>query len=82
MSIASVRLNPDLGIGAVLAVLRTAAIVAGLAAFVELVFRRVRHMGLAAATGLAVLEPAVPGGALAAVGGGRVRCLCRGRAAD
>src|SRR6185436_11380715 len=61
MSIASVRFDPDLGIGAVLAVLRTAAIVVGLAAFVALVFRRVRHLGLAVATGLAVgLSPLFP----------------------
>jgi hypothetical protein len=54
MSIASVRLDPDLGIGLVFVVLRAAAIVVGLAAFVELVYRRTRHMELAAATGLAV----------------------------
>ena len=61
ISIASVRLDPDLGIGVVLAVLRPAAIVVGLAAFVNLVFRRARHMGIAAATGLAVgLSPLFP----------------------
>ena len=60
-AIASVRLDPDLGIGTVFVVLRAAAIVVGLAVFVELVFRRTRHMTLAAATGLAVgLSPLFP----------------------
>jgi hypothetical protein len=54
MSIASVRFDPDLGIGLVFVLLRAAAVVAGLAAFVELVFHRTRQMRLAAATGLAV----------------------------
>ena len=61
MSIASVRYDPDLGIGPVFMVLRAAAIVVGLGLFVELAFRRTRHMGLAAATGLAVgLSPLFP----------------------
>jgi hypothetical protein len=52
-AIASVRLDPDLGIGTVFLALRAAAVIVGLAVLVELVFRRTRHMILAAATGLA-----------------------------
>jgi hypothetical protein len=54
MSIATVRLSPDLRVGQLFDLLRAAIIVAALAAFVELVCRRTRSTPIAAATGLAV----------------------------
>lgn len=54
ISIAAVRLNPDLRVGQLFDLLHAAVIVAALAVFVELVFRQTRNMAVAAATGLAV----------------------------
>ena len=54
MSIAAVRLNPDLRVGQLFDLLHAVVIVLALAAFVELVFRQTRNMAIAAATGLAV----------------------------
>jgi hypothetical protein len=54
MSIAMVRLNPDLRVGQLFDLLHAAVIVVALAAFVELVCRQTRNMAIAAATGLAV----------------------------
>ncbi len=54
MSIATVRLSPDLRVGQLFDLLRAAIIVAALAAIVELVCRRTRNTPIAAATGLAV----------------------------
>ena len=53
-SIATVRLNPDLGIGRLFHTLQSAIIVAALAAFVELASRQTRNMAVAVATGLAI----------------------------
>ncbi len=61
-SIAALRLNPELAVGPLLAVLHAAVIVGALAAFVVLVERRIRHIACAAATGLAVgLSPLFAG---------------------
>lgn len=54
MSIAAVRIQPDLTVGALFSVLHAVATVAGLAMFVELVFRATHNLAVAAATGLAV----------------------------
>jgi hypothetical protein len=54
MSIAVVRLNPDLRIGHVFNLLQAVATVVALAAFVELAARRTRNLAVAAAAGLAV----------------------------
>ena len=54
ISIATVRLSPDLPVGQLFHVLQAAVIVAALAAFVELVCRQTRNMATAATVGLAV----------------------------
>src|SRR5262245_4890007 len=54
VSIAAVRTWPDLAIGVLFAFLRTASIVAGLAAFTELAARSTRNSAVACAVGLAI----------------------------
>jgi hypothetical protein len=54
MSIAMVRLNPDLRVGRLFDVLHIAIVTVALAAFVELVRRQTRSMAIATAIGLSV----------------------------
>ena len=54
ISIATVRFDANLSVGALFGVLHAIAIVSGLAVFVELVFHRTRNIAVAAATGMAV----------------------------
>ncbi len=54
ISIAAVRLNPDLRVGQLFDLLHAVVIVLALAAFVELVCRQTRNTAVAAVTGLAV----------------------------
>jgi hypothetical protein len=54
VSIAMVRLNPDLQVGQLFDVLRVVVVTVALAAFVELVRRQTRSLAIAAATGLSV----------------------------